>query len=236
MVKKAEIPAHVVATAMSLAAERGWRRLSLAEIARGSGLSLAQLYERFPSKASILRELSLQADAGMLAAAARDADRDEESIRDRLFDVVMARFDVLEPHKDGIAAVLRDGIADPVGGLPAAMCWGCRLLRSMGWALEAAGVNSSGPGGTLKAKALMGVYVGVMPVWLRDDSPDMAKTMAALDQRLARAERLVRLWPRARREPGPAPEEEVKSKAKTRKPASKRRKGGGGAKPKPSPA
>lgn len=194
MVRKAEIPKHVIDTTMELAAIHGWRRLSLAEIAEGAGLSLAVLYEHYPSKASILRALVAQTDARMLAAAARPRD-EEESPRDRLFDVLMARFEALAPYRDGVGAVLRDEIANPA----AVLCGGPRLLRSMGWALEAAGIRSTGCAGRLRAKGLAAVYGATMLVWLRDDTEDMSRTMAALDRRLAGAERLAALCPGGRR-------------------------------------
>ncbi len=42
MVKKADIPRHLVDTALAVAADRGWRTLSLAEIAAAAKLPLAQ--------------------------------------------------------------------------------------------------------------------------------------------------------------------------------------------------
>lgn len=230
MVKKSELPAHVVATAMTLAATRGWRELSLGEIAEEAGLTLAQMYERFPTKASILLALAKEADANMLAVAARDPDKAEEPPRDRLFDVLMARFDVLAPHKDGIAAVLRDGAGNPFCGPIIAACWGRRLTRSMRWALEAAGIGSGGMRGTVRAKALLAVYASVVPVWLRDDSADMARTMAALDRRLAQADRLAAMCSK----PSSRPEEE----APDEKPAKRggRRKGQGRGQARAAPA
>ena len=43
MVKKADIPDHVIDTALALAAERGWRDLSLADIAEAAKLPLSKL-------------------------------------------------------------------------------------------------------------------------------------------------------------------------------------------------
>ena len=230
MVKKSELPAHVVATAMTLAATHGWRELSLGEIAEEAGLTLAQMYERFPSKASILLALAKEADANMLAVAAGDPDKAEEPPRDRLFDVLMARFDVLAPHKDGIAAVLRDGAGNPFCGPIIAACWGRRLTRSMRWALEAAGIGSGGMRGTLRAKALLAVYASVIPVWLRDDSADMARTMAALDRRLAQADRLAAMcWT-----PSSRPEEEARDEKPAKRGGRRKARGRGQARAAPA--
>ena len=75
--------------------------------------------------------------------------------------------------------------------------------------LEAAGLRASGPFDLFQAKGLALVYADAFRVWVRDDSPDQARTMAALDRGLRRAEKTVRLLRRIRPlRPGPkaAPE------------------------------
>ena len=61
----------------------------------------------------------------------------------------------------------------------------------MAWALEAAGVTGRGCIVPIQIKALSAIYLSTMLVWLRDDSADLSKTMAALDKRLRRAERFM---------------------------------------------
>lgn len=62
------------------------------------------------------------------------------------------------------------------------------LCRSMTWMMEAAGIETLGLRGALKVAGLTGVYLKVLKTWTEDDSPDLAKTMAALDKDLGRAE------------------------------------------------
>ncbi len=195
MVKKADIPKQVVSTALRLAAERGWRDLTLAEIADEAGVKLADLHHVYSSKGAILDAYVGSNDDAVLATAFKHAEGD--SPRDRLFDVLMRRFELLAPDKEGLRAILRAVGCNPV----AALCGGQRLARSMAWMLEAAGIGSAGPAGRVRVKGLMLLYASTIPVWLRDDSPDLAGTMAALDRRLARTEGLARtLWGRS----GPA--------------------------------
>ena len=59
----------------------------------------------------------------------------------------------------------------------------------MGWTLEAAGVGSAGRIGALRWVGLAAVYLEAFRAWARDESEDMARTMAALDRALARADR-----------------------------------------------
>jgi hypothetical protein len=104
--------------------------------------------------------------------------------RDRLFDMLMRRFDALQPHREALGIILQDQLRDPL----ASCCGLSRLRKSMAITLEAAGFSTSGLRGVLRQKGLAAIYLGTMRVWLRDDSEDMAKTMAYLDKQLARVD------------------------------------------------
>ena len=180
---------------MGLAATAGWRRLSLAEIAEATGLSLAALQADHGGKARILGAFASFIDEQVLQEVAEDG-----SPRDRLFDVLMRRFDALGPYKEGLAVIMREGGG---GGVCAAICAGRRLLRSMAWSLEAAGIGSAGLVGVMRTKGLALVYAGAFLTWLRDDTEDNSRTMAALDRNLAQAERWANGLPGWRRRRAP---------------------------------
>ncbi len=197
MVRKADIPRHIIDTAFTLAAERRWAEIALNHIASAAKLPLSEVYGTFPSKTAILAAFSRQLDAEILAAL--DADATEAPVRERLFDVLMKRFDALNPHKGAIANILGDSCADPL----AAFSGLAPLDQSMAWMLEGAGIGTQGPLGLVRIKGLSMIYLSALVVWLRDDSPDMAKTMAYVDKRLRQAENCVialrcrRRWPSA---------------------------------------
>ena len=65
------------------------------------------------------------------------------------------------------------------------------MLRSLAWMLEVAGIGSGGFSGSARVKGLAVVYAATFATWLRDETEDMSKTMAALDRNLARAERFI---------------------------------------------
>ena len=185
MVRKADIPKHIIDTALTLAAEQRWKEISLNHIARAAKLPLSEVYGAFPSKTAILAGFSRQIDVDVLAAL--DADAAEASVRERLFDVLMKRFDALNPHRQAIANILRDSCADPI----AAFSGLAPLCQSMAWMLEGAGIGTQGPLGLVRIKGLSMIYLSALAVWLRDESPDMAKTMACLDKRLRQAENCI---------------------------------------------
>jgi hypothetical protein len=96
----------------------------------------------------------------------------------------MTRFDVLAPYKAALKSMHAAGGADLSLAGP--------FLASMRWMLEAAGIGSEGHAGRLRMAGLASVYAGVFRVWLDDDDPGHARTMAALDRRLRRGERTLR--------------------------------------------
>lgn len=180
--------------ALRLAAKRGWRGLSMADIARAARVPLADLSGAFGSKAAILAAFSRRIDAQVLEGL--DEDLLDEPARDRVFDVLMARFDALGPHKPALKAIARDMRRDPLGSLaltPAA-------LQSLGWMLEGAGIDSSGLAGAVRVRGLALIWLATFRVWLDDDEAGLAKTMAELDRRLRQAERVIESMRRSDRD------------------------------------
>lgn len=172
--------------AMDLAAREGWGSVSLNAVAQACGVSLMDLYARYPSRTAILAGFARQIDGQVLGGGGR-ADA-EESPRDRLFDVMMRRYDAMKPYRAAIASIVAEAPRDPL----ALLCLCGQGRRSMTWMLEAAGIPSGGPFGALKAKGLGAIHLGVLRVWLSDESEDLAKTMAALDTSLRRVEPLAK--------------------------------------------
>ena len=185
---------RLIEAALGLAAERAWRDIPLAEIAETAGLPLVEAYQVFPSKTALLDGFARRIDVAVLADPALGEDWSEEAsnARDRLFDVLMLRFDALSTHRAALGNLYYDQARDPLAGLAGL----CRLERSMAAMLEAARLSSAGCRGRLRIKGLMAIYLATLRVWLRDETSDQAKTMAALDSQLRRVEALIGRLPR----------------------------------------
>jgi AcrR family transcriptional regulator len=194
--KRPDIPNQVIDAALALAAERGWRELNLADIAEAAKLPLSKVHPVYSSKAAILRGFTRRIDAAVLAAEEPDAGEGggEGNARDRLFEVLMRRFDALKPHREALGNIVFDEARDPVS----ALCGLGRLERSMAAMLEAARLSAGGLRGGVRAKALGLTYLATLRVFLSDDSADLAATMAALDRNLGRLDRLARGCSRTR--------------------------------------
>src|SRR4030081_1459719 len=144
-------------------------------------------------------------DAEVLAGTPTRNDP-EETARDRLFDVMMRRYDALRPPPAGLGAVRRARPRDPL----LARSMGPALRRSMAAMLEAASVPSDGLGGALRQNGLLAIHYAVSRVFDRDETTDLSKTMAALDSRLKMAERWAQFLDKYTKSPkstGPVPSE-----------------------------
>ncbi len=173
----------VTAALLAVAGREGWGATTMAAVAAEAGCSLAGLRARFGSREAVLLRFGTLVDAAVVAVPATG-----DTPREKLFDVLMRRFDALQPHRAGVLAVASAAPSDPrllTAGAPAA-------VRSMAWMLEAAGLPASGITGQLRAKALLALWLAAFRAWAKDESADMSATMAALDRLLDRAEGLAR--------------------------------------------
>ncbi|MGH7108489.1 MAG: TetR family transcriptional regulator, partial [Acetobacteraceae bacterium] len=183
----------LIAAAFRYAAQHGWRNLQIAAAAREAGLSIGRARLRFPSRLAVLVRFGRLADVAALSDPTG-----EEGLRDRLFGMLMRRLDLFQAHREGVLALLRSLPFRPETTLFLAV----RTEVSMRWMLDAAGAGTRGLSGRLRVKGLVAVWLWTLRAWERDASADLAPTMAALDQALARAERAagwLTMLPRGRR-------------------------------------
>ena len=167
----------VIQAAFRQAALRGWAEVNVAEAARDAGLDLPRVRARFPGRAAVLLRFGVMADQLALTGGADGAPRE------RLFDMVMLRFDALQRHRTGVLALLSALRTDPATGL---LLYGA-TLRSMKWLLDGAGIPTQGLTGALRVHGMQALWLYALRAWETDDSPDLSQTMAALDRGLDRA-------------------------------------------------
>lgn len=172
---------RIIQAALKLAAERQWRDVSLRDIADEAGLTLADMRNFFGSKTQILAAYSRAVDDKVLASAPKPDPA--TSSRDLLFEVIMARFDAMAEHKAALRSIAADTTFDT-------SLFGS-FLNSQRWMLLAAGLDGDGPRGVVRSLGLASIFASVFQVWLEDDDPGQAKTMAALDQRLRRGASVI---------------------------------------------
>ena len=174
---------RILAAALACAASKSWADVTLLDIAEAAQTPLADFRGEgeLASKTDIIAALLRAVDDEVLKRAAKRSEGQEK--RDALFDIVMTRFDLLAPHKAALKSIHASGPADFALAGP--------FLSSQHWMLQAAGIATDGPTGALRVAGLGLTYASVFRVWLQDDDPGLARTMAALDRRLRRGERTL---------------------------------------------
>ena len=172
---------RILAAALACAAQKSWEDVTLLDIAEAANVSLGELRSALASKTDIIAALLRAVDDEVLKRAPKRGEGQEK--RDVLFDIIMSRFDVLAPYKAALKSIHASGGADFALAGP--------YLSSQHWMLQAAGIGTEGAGGALRVAGLGLTYASVFRVWLEDDDPGLARTMAALDRRLRRGERTL---------------------------------------------
>jgi ubiquinone biosynthesis protein COQ9 len=155
---------RIISAALGLASERAWNGITLADIAERAGTTLVGLKAHFASKGEIIAAFAGMVDDEVLRQAPRR--QPGQTARDALFEVIMCRFDVLEPWKSSLRSISREATVDPSRLAP--------LLTSQRWMLEAAGISADGVNGGFQVAGLAGIYASVFRTWLDDDDAGLA--------------------------------------------------------------
>jgi AcrR family transcriptional regulator len=175
----------IIAALFALLAEKPIEGIGFAEIAERADVSLAALRGAFGSPLAIVAAHVKDIDRAVLASDF--SDMAEEPPRERLFDVLMRRLELLAPHREAIRSLMRSARRN----MPLALALNALAARSQKWMLAAAGITAAGPRGALRAQGLALLYSSVLRAWVRDDDPGSARTMAALDRALGRGQRFA---------------------------------------------
>jgi AcrR family transcriptional regulator len=188
---KSEAKSHdargkIVDALMELAAEQRFEEISIRDICKAAGVSLADFRDAFPSKGAILAGLSRRIDRAVLTQDSSELA--DESPRERLFDILMRRLEAMAPYREGLREATAWLRRDPI----AALAMNQVVLGSMRFMLEAAGIEvEDGAARAIKLQGLALAWARILRVWLDDDDPGLSKTMAELDRELTRGERAV---------------------------------------------
>ena len=177
---------------LKLVETQGWIDLSFAEVAEKAGVPIAEAHRIYPSKTAVLLGLTRAIDERILNSLATDPL--EGTPKDRLFDIVMRRFDVLKTDREAYRRLMRQLPATP-SAFAAVVC---QLRRSLSLTLETAGISASGLKGALRLKGLLAIYLAGLRAFASDESDDLSKTMAEIDKRLGQAEKISEMVQRRR--------------------------------------
>lgn len=159
--------------------------LDLDEIARQAEISPATARAAAGSVTTlILHQLSRLDRQALLDSLADIEDAGEVTIREKILESLMHRFEVYAPFKAQIAALDAAARVD--------LQLAIRLLDSLGQAMRAllrmVGDDLVGMRGEARVRGVAIVAILVAREWQKDETADLSHTMKAIDARLAQAE------------------------------------------------
>lgn len=166
----------IAEAALSLAAKSGWEKLTLEDVAKKAKLPLKAIEAQFSDVWDILKWTLKKLDDDTRAAV---EDHLGDDWRDNLAEIFMMRFELAQAHRAAYAKLPYAFLRHPDVAPRFARGFYQMLDRS----LTLAGVAKKlcQPVCVL---ALGAVYLSLADVWLKDETPDMSRTMAAIDRRL----------------------------------------------------
>lgn len=184
MLNKTETKAVVKALTDALMTT-SFNDISLRAVADKANVPLAKMLMSYSSRLDLFEAFAKQIDEVVLAED--DPDMAEEPARERLFDVMMRRFDALVPYKLALIQLQRDVRRDPA----LAMALGRIASKSMARMAASADLDVDGPRGAIVLAGMVQMYARVMAVFVKETDEGQALTMAELDKALRQAERRI---------------------------------------------
>lgn len=172
----------LITIAFDLIAEEGWRSLSMTTIAARSKLPLDKVYGQLSGKSDVIRQFANRMDTATFSGDV--SEMDELTAKERLFELLMRRFDALKPYRAAFLEVEKRRELDCM----AKTALFCRMDRLAERLLDACQSSYTGVSRRIVRRLLMAAYAKVFSVWLKDDSEDLALTMSELDKRLGQLE------------------------------------------------
>lgn len=185
MARKQNKTTPLVVAVLTLAGKYGWTAVTPAKLAKAAKVTAKEAAAFMASSAH-----SMHAIADFVTEAAqRDYRHDpRNSSREALFEILMLRFDVLQNHRAGFLAIHDAARRDPrlAAAITQALYPQCEAV------IRLARIKTETLPAFLIRAGLAIVYGITLCTWRRDDSSDLAKTMATLDRQLRRVENLMR--------------------------------------------
>jgi hypothetical protein len=163
-----------------------YQSCTLDVIAGDMAISVDCVRRYFPTQSSLLDAWFAKIDHAMVQESPEM--QADEPVKERLFDLLMTRFEVMQDDKQALSSLRQSAFKDPF------LLGHIALLsqRSMGRVLGAAGLSCEGLQGFMRLQALQAVYIHVANSWLTtSEGPELEQTMVLLDRHLSRLDWLA---------------------------------------------
>ena len=113
---------------------------------------------------------------------------EKSSQRDMLFEIMMARYDILNEYRASVKNIINHFMSRPQGVLKLIP----KLIESKILIATFANINPSGIQGVIKIKIIFALYYITLFTWFNDENESLEKTMSVLDKYLNNIEKVIK--------------------------------------------
>ena len=117
------------------------------------------------------------------------ANIEKSSQRDMLFEIMMARYDILNEYRTSVKNIINHFMSRPQEVLKLIP----KLVESKILIATFANINLNGIQGVIKIKIIFGLYYITLFTWFNDENESLEKTMSVLDKYLNNIEKFIKL-------------------------------------------
>ena len=113
---------------------------------------------------------------------------EKSSQRDMLFEIMMARYDILNEYRTSVKNIINHFMSRPQGVLKLIP----KLIESKILIATFANINLNGIQGVIKLKIIFILYYITLITWFNDENESLEKTMSILDKYLNNIEKVLK--------------------------------------------
>ena len=178
-----EFEKKIAQQTLSILKKKSWNTFSLEQVLKSVKVKKTNIKTKF----DLLKLISKYVDYLLIN---NTKSLENSSTKDMLFEVLMARFDILEENRKAfleIYKILKKNPQQLIKLLPT-------FLESMIITAELSKYKVNGLKGTIRLKGLMLVYFITFFQWMEDKDSSLEKTMTALDKNLDQAGKLSKIF------------------------------------------
>lgn len=187
-----ELARRIVDTAVELAEQSSWEAVRLHQVAEALGIGLDDVHSRFREKDELIDAWFERADDAVLKLS-DSGELAQLAPRERLFRLIMAWLDALEPHRQVSRQMIQSRL-EP-GHLhiqiPALM----RISRTVQWMREGARLEDAGVMRAVLETATTAIYLAAFVNWMGENTAGSPRTRRLLDGLLGQAEAIMQVCP-----------------------------------------
>ena len=171
---------RIAQNTLAILKKKSWKVLNFEEVLKNNKNI------NIKSKIDLLKNINRYVDDALIIKMKK---LEISSTKDMLFEILMARFDILQQNRKSYLEIYKGFKKSPqyfIQLLPS-------FLESMIITAELAKYNVNGLKGTIRLKGLMMVYFATFFQWLEDKTTSLERTMTQLDKNLDQAEKFGKL-------------------------------------------